>query len=103
MAWMRTSIAMVGFGFTIYKFFQYLTKEVGSATAVSARNLGITLVALGALMLLGAICEHGLFLRKLSRRADQALRITPALVASTSFLVVGLLALVHILTGIGPF
>jgi putative membrane protein len=50
MAWIRTSISLIGFGFTIYKFFQYLRQSenvVGAVRPHSARNLGLTLIALG--------------------------------------------------------
>ena len=32
MAWIRTSLSMISFGFTIYKFFQYL-RESGEVVA----------------------------------------------------------------------
>ena len=28
MAWIRTSVSLISFGFTIYKFFQYLAQEI---------------------------------------------------------------------------
>jgi inner membrane protein YidH len=30
MAWIRTALSMIGFGFTIYKFFQYLPAELAA-------------------------------------------------------------------------
>jgi len=31
MAWIRTALSMIGFGFSIYKFFQYLPEELPPA------------------------------------------------------------------------
>ena len=30
MAWIRTALSMIGFGFIIYKFFQYLAEEIAA-------------------------------------------------------------------------
>ena len=30
MAWIRTAISMIGFGFSIYKFFQYQAEEIAA-------------------------------------------------------------------------
>lgn len=52
MAWIRTAISMIGFGFTIFKFFQYMHEESPAALirhAETPRNLGMTLVAVGTL------------------------------------------------------
>src|SRR6266567_2992834 len=61
MAWIRTAISMIGFGFSIYKFFQYQSEEVVAAhphRAQAPRNLGLTLVALGTLALAAAAWQH---------------------------------------------
>jgi putative membrane protein len=51
MAWIRTAISLIGFGFTITQFFTHLREMGGSATrpiAVEApRDLGLTLIAAG--------------------------------------------------------
>ncbi|MGB0122630.1 MAG: DUF202 domain-containing protein, partial [Silvibacterium sp.] len=43
MAWIRTALSMIGFGFTIYKFFQYLPEDIAAgkvARPQTPRNLG---------------------------------------------------------------
>jgi len=30
MAWIRTALSMIGFGFSIYKFFQYMPEELAA-------------------------------------------------------------------------
>src|SRR5208282_3050679 len=57
MAWIRTAISMIGFGFSIYKFFQYQAEEVSAGNIrrpQAPRNLGMTLIALGTLGLSAA-------------------------------------------------
>ena len=54
MAWIRTGLSMIGFGFTIYKFLQYMRDEVTGAVVRVAgpRRLGLFLIALGTASLL---------------------------------------------------
>ena len=64
MAWVRTAISMIGFGFSIVKFFQYLPSEVAKGNIPhphAPRNLGLTLIMLGTLALAGATWQHGNF------------------------------------------
>src|SRR5712691_12413771 len=66
MAWIRTAISMIGFGFSIYKFFQYLPEEVAAGNIrnpQAPRNLGLTLIALGTLALVAATWQHWNFLK----------------------------------------
>jgi len=66
MAWIRTALSMIGSGFALYKFFQYLPEEIASGNIrnpQAPRNLGLTLIALGTLGLAGAAWEHRSFLK----------------------------------------
>jgi putative membrane protein len=68
MAWIRTALSMIGFGFTIYKFFQYLPAELAAGNArrpQAPRNLALTLIALGTLALMAAALQHRLTLNEL--------------------------------------
>src|SRR4029077_3667504 len=54
MAWIGPSLSMIGFGFSIYKFFQYLPEEIAAGNIrrpQAPRNLGMSLIALGTLAL----------------------------------------------------
>jgi putative membrane protein len=67
MAWIRTSLSMISFGFTIYKFFQYLGESAtGSRIRPGPLNLGRVMVVLGVVLLVPAIIQHWQFLRALS-------------------------------------
>ncbi len=59
MAWIRTALSMISFGFSIYKFVQYLHEQAHGVRVYSARNLALTLIALGTLALVGAIFNTG--------------------------------------------
>ncbi len=65
MAWIRTALSMIGFGFSIYKFFQYLPEEIATGNIQrpqAPRNLGMSLIALGTLALSAAAWQHRNFL-----------------------------------------
>jgi putative membrane protein len=54
MAWVRTGVALIGFGFTIVQFFQRLQDMEGVAPAArpeAPRYLGLALIAAGVLAL----------------------------------------------------
>jgi uncharacterized membrane protein YidH (DUF202 family) len=104
MAWIRTAISMIGFGFSIYKFFQYLVvlPDVSKRYHAQApRNLGLALIALGTLALAAAIIEHVGLIRGLSDNCR--VRISLVLIVAVLMVFVGLLAFIGILTKTGPF
>ena len=50
MAWVRTSTSMISFGFTIYKFFEFLVQEKSMAAVnrlVGPRGVALILIAVG--------------------------------------------------------
>src|SRR5271166_320887 len=66
MAWIRTALSMIGFGFSIYKFFQYQADEIAAGNIrrpQAPRNLGLSLIALGTLALAAATWQHWKFLK----------------------------------------
>jgi len=68
-SWVRTAISLITFGFTIYKFFEYLreTRQVEQAERIlGPRAVGILMISLGLFALLLATVQH--------RRSMQALR-----------------------------
>jgi putative membrane protein len=105
MAWIRTSVSMISFGFTIFKFFQYLLESnlaAGNLQHNAPRNFGISLVLLGMLLLMLAILEYFMFLRKLSRESGQKYPISTALVAALLLSLIGILVLINLLFRAGP-
>ncbi len=104
MAWIRTAVSLISFGFTIFKFFQY-TREAGEFTSISTqgpRNLGVTMVILGTLLLAVAIVEYFLYLRRLTAEAHRTFPKSPALIAAFLISLLGFLALINVFFHIGP-
>jgi putative membrane protein len=70
MAWIRTSISMIGFGFTLAKLFQPLASANvlirGPAGRVwTAEGVGMLLISLGTFSLIMAVLDHRRDLRRL--------------------------------------
>ena len=66
MAWIRTSASMIGFGFSIYKFFQFLKENEGLQYHLHGpRDLGLLLTAAGTLGLILATFQHTMILNRL--------------------------------------
>ncbi len=60
MSWVRTSVALIGFGFTIVQFFEHLHAE-GVAPALrpqAPRYLGLALIAAGVVALLISVWQY---------------------------------------------
>ena len=57
MSWVRTSLALIGFGFTIYQVLRSMN-ETAPFRGDAPRNLGLALIALGVLALLFALLSY---------------------------------------------
>jgi len=105
MAWIRTAISMIGFGFTIYKFFQYQAEEIAAGTVKrpqAPRNLGMTLIALGTLGLAAAAWQHRSFLNKLG--ASQHPHVwSVSFVVAIAVILIGVITFYGATTRHGPF
>ncbi len=105
MAWVRTSLSMIGFGFTIYKFLDYLRQSenfTGTLRIQSVRNMGLTLILLGTLALVAAAAQHRIFLNQIGVQEGKHLWSLSFIVAILMILV-GVLAFIEVLTGVGPY
>jgi putative membrane protein len=61
MAWVRTAISMISFGFTVYKFFELETSKLNPAPAysvLSPRLFSILLISTGIFGLFMALISH---------------------------------------------
>ena len=93
MGWVRTAIALISFGFTIAKVFEYLREKEGPrATLLGPRVVGIIMIAMGLVALALATMQH--------RRASKGLHercpdLPPSLagVMAAFFALLGILAL----------
>jgi putative membrane protein len=60
LAWVRTSTSLISFGFTIYKFFQYLrqTQQVEPMGLVGPRGFALLMIGIGVVVLIVATIQH---------------------------------------------
>ena len=60
MAWVRTGTSLISFGFTIYKFFDYLKDEKPAAAVrrFGPREFAMAMIIIGLISLVFAIVEH---------------------------------------------
>jgi putative membrane protein len=98
LAWVRTSLSLIGFGFTIFKVLQYALKE--STTVLmrpqTPRNIGLFLIITGTAPLLFAIIQYVRGIRRLGYK-DPILLDPNFLAAGAIFLLGAVLTLTIVL------
>src|SRR5262245_17598048 len=85
MAWIRTSVSLISFGFTVYKFFQYLieTEKIQAPYSVyGPRRFGLTLIAIGVLTLAVSAIDYRHAMRVLAREHGTTYRSMTGIVAA---------------------
>jgi putative membrane protein len=107
MSWLRTSVSLIGFGFTIVQFFERFSGMTGVAEAArpqAPRYLGLALMATGILALLISVWQYhrvmhhiwsGSF-RVLAGLDDKPWH-TPLYAVSIALIFIGLFAFVAVL------
>ena len=91
MAWVRTATSLISFGFTIYKFFQFLHEESAGKMPHAKHLIGPRQFAL--LMILAGLGTLGLATLQ-HRQHMQILRAQGALIPSSLAMVLALLVVV---------
>ena len=104
MAWVRTAISMIGFGFTIFKFLQYVAEQQSPRTALpnGPRNLSLAFIALGIFSLTVAVIQHWQFMKR-CRLERHVSRFSLTLSVAGIVALIGVLALMNVLFRVGPF
>jgi putative membrane protein len=105
MAWIRTALSMIGFGFTIYKFFQYLPEEIAAGNIrrpQTPRNLGMSLIALGTLALAAAAWQHLNFLKDIGASRTRHIR-SISFVVAIAVILIGCITFYGVWLRHGPF
>ena len=100
MAWIRTSLSLIGFGFTLAKVFRSLAEEQvlvrGPAGRVwSAEAVGMALLLLGVFALIAAIFDHHHDLKQL-RAAGLARRFSLPTAVASVLAIVGCMGLLSV-------
>jgi putative membrane protein len=89
MAWIRTSLSMLSFGFTIYKFLQAMAESNQIADSHSPQRIGLFLAAMGTFAMVIGTLGYWATLKEL--RASQAFRVRrPVLIIALLMSVAGL-------------
>lgn len=58
MAWIRTSVSLISFGFSIDKFFDFLHEKSAPNTIIGPRLFAIIMIGIGLFALAAAVVEH---------------------------------------------
>jgi putative membrane protein len=87
MAWVRTSTSLISFGFTIYKFFQYLRDSQTAAPRglIGPREFALMMITIGIVALALATLGHRRSLTAL--HAQYGVMVPPSLATTVSYLV----------------
>ena len=93
MAWVRTATSLISFGFTIYKFFEYLRESQGAPTrgVIGPREFAVIMIGIGIMAMILATIGH--------RRSMRALRAEygPLIPYSLATVVAGLIGILGVI------
>jgi putative membrane protein len=114
MSVIRTSLSLIGFGFTIYQVFEKLLEAQVLRSSEAPRRFGEALVFLGIAMLVLGITYHITFMIELRKRREQLKRdglvhaesgfpASLTLVVSIALLAIGVFAGMSMTLNAGPF
>ena len=110
----RTSLSLIGFGFTIFQVFQKAHEAQILKSGEAPRHFGEALVWLGLAMLVIGIVYNVMFMMELRREremlradglihAESAYPISFTLIVALVLLAIGVLAIVSMVFSVGPF
>jgi len=103
-AWIRTALSMISFGFTIYKFLEAMQESQKVHLQPNGpRNLGLTLIALGTTGLIIACIQHRSLLKQLHYSTSVGARWSLAMIVAAAISLLGVLAFASIALQMGPY
>lgn len=115
MSIIRTALSLIGFGFTIYQFFGHMLEVPGTTLRPHApRNFGVSLVALGLVLLTLGIVYHLRYMKQLRSERDLMIReglihgeshypISLTLITAGLLWLLGVLAIAGMTFNVAPF
>jgi putative membrane protein len=114
MSVIRTSLSLIGFGFTIAQVFEKLREQDVITKIAAPRNFGVALIALGILMLVIGIVYHIQFMAGLRHlresmreeglvHGETAFPVSFTLITALILLIIGVAAIVSLAFRVGPF
>jgi len=107
LAWIRTSIAIMGFGFVVVKFALFIkqislvltTKQAVLPGKGYSTQIGILLVAVGAFMAMYSYLRYRITEKQLLNKAYKP-SVLPALVLTIGIVIVGTLLVIYLIPGL---
>ena len=103
LAWVRTSMSLITFGFTLYKVLDAIQKA-GGATLLRAqtpRNIGIFMILVGIVPLALSMFQYKQGVKRLGGKKN--IYVNPSMVAAGAILLLGLMLLAMVVTNIDVF
>lgn len=110
----RTSLALISFGFALVLFFHHVSEVMGTDLRVPARNFGLSLLLMGTALVTAGLLGHRKRYKDLRSRMDELYRRdlllegcpyrhSPIAIFALLLLFAALLTMLGILIRIGPF
>lgn len=90
MAWVRTATALITFGFSVYKFFQFEIKSTEIRSLVGPREFALIMIGIGLLSLAMATIQH-------RRERNALIKLDPEVPRSQAAALAGVIAILGIL------
>ncbi len=101
MAWIRTSLSLIAFGFSIGQFFEFLKYsqlEKNIDPIHSSRIVGVSFIVVGTLGLLAAVIQHWYILEAIKKRQYIYVPSFPlTLIVAICLLIIGLFSFIAVL------
>ncbi len=99
MAWVRTATSLISFGFTIYKFFEYLRESQGAPTrsAIGPREFAVVMIGIGITSMILATIGHRRSMRALRTEYGALIPYSLATVVAGLIGILGVILLVAVL------
>jgi putative membrane protein len=107
LAWIRTSIAIMGFGFVVVKFALFIKQISLVLTAKQtvlpgkgySTQIGVLLVAVGAFMAMYSYLRYSITEKQLMNQAYKP-SVLPALILTIGIVIVGTLLVIYLIPGL---
>ena len=101
MAWTRTSVSLISFGFTLFKFFQYMVERdpvKHAENVLGPKTIGVLMIGIGTFMLLLAAIMHARKMIELRKSYPEA-QFSQSVILAFLISLLGLLMLIAIFLG----
>lgn len=93
LAWVRTAVSLISFGFTMFKFLQYiggLEQVPALMHSHSPRNIGLFLLLIGTISLFMAMLEYSATVKRLTGEGGSKIMLRPSFLAAAATFLLGL-------------